>query len=345
MITGFALSVGLCVLYLYHFADTNGPNASIVEVEITQGLSPRQIATLLEKSGVISNSTAFYYYLRFLANASSLPKAGDYEFQPSQTPAEIIDILQKGRVKEIRLTIPEGSSKVAIAQIMENAGFGKSSEILMQMDDPMLLSDFGIPAPGPKEAPILGGIEGYLFPDTYFFPKKTSPAKILRRLHERLLEVITQELKAKMQEAHLTLHEVLTLASIIEKETGVFGERPRIASVFFNRLTLGMKLQTDPTVVYTIKDFLGNITKQDLMNDHPYNTYIHQGLPPGPIASPGLLAIRAVLWPETTNFLYFVSKNDGSHVFCPNLKCHEKAVKFWQLDFRKRKPAQNASAQ
>jgi UPF0755 protein len=189
------------------------------------------------------------------------------------------------------------------------------------------------------QSSIPGGIEGYLYPDTYQFPKGTSAEVILKKLRGHLDEVMDDAMKARMKEMGWDLHKTLTLASIVEKETAAKAERPHISSVFHNRLKDGMKLQTDPTVIYGIPNYDGNIHKSDLLRDHPYNTYVIPGLPPGPIAQPGVEAIRAALFPTNDKDEYFVSHNDGTHEFCPTLKCHNAAVKKWQVDYFKAKHA------
>ncbi len=155
-------------------------------------------------------------------------------------------------------------------------------------------------------------------------------------MHTRLLSKIDAAMWQRIAELKADLNSVLTLASIIEKETGNPAERAVISSVYQNRLAIGMRLQADPTVIYGIKDYDGKIRKRDLLSHHPYNTYTIAGLPPGPISSVGIEAIRAALWPEKTNYLYFVSRNDGSHIFCENITCHNKAVQQWQINFFKR---------
>jgi UPF0755 protein len=329
LLASFA-SIGLYGWYLADFVESPGPSKTALEVSIEPGSSPRLVAHLLEKNGVISSEQAFYHYLRYLSGNIDQLKAGDYEFAAGQTPAQIIDILVKGRVKEIRFTIPEGSNKTDIAGIMERAGFGNKDELLALMNSAEMLTRLRAPE-------VSGGVEGYLFPDTYHFPKRTSPETILKRMRARLDEVLNPDMHQRLLEGPLDFNQVMTLAAIVEKETGDPLERPEIAGVFFNRLARKMKLQTDPTVIYAVPNYHGNLHKSDLAIDNPYNTYVYAGLPPGPIASPGLAAIKAVLWPATTNNLYFVSRNDGTHEFCPNLKCHEKAVRYWQIDYFKKK--------
>jgi UPF0755 protein len=327
---GFLIPAGLYWRNLEDFASSPGPNHKTLELYIEPGTNARQVANLLEKSGAITSARSFYHYLRYLSGNVGQLKAGDYEFAAGQTPQQIIDILSSGRTVQVRLTIPEGSNKKDIAAIIERAGFGKKEEILALMESSELLARLHVPR-------VPGGLEGYLFPDTYQIAKRTPPAAILERMRARLKEVMTSELEQRLQESPLDLNQVLTLASIVEKETGDPAERPEIAGVFLNRLALKMKLQTDPTVIYSVPNYSGNLRKADLQIDNPYNTYVYAGLPPGPIASPGLAAIKAVLWPAQTRNLYFVSRNDGTHEFCPTLACHSKAVKYWQIDYFKEK--------
>jgi len=323
--------------YLEDFAQAPGPNTAPTDVTIDNGSHAKQIAALLEKSGVISDSQAFYYYVRFLSGEAEQLKAGDYEFAAGMSPVQIIDMLAKGKTKQIRVTIPEGANKHDIAEILERAGFGHKDETLALMNSEETMTKLGAPK-------VMGGIEGYLFPDTYQFPKRTPVQAILQRMRHRLDEVLVPELKQKIDESGMDLNQVLTLASIVEKETGDPLERPEIAGVFLNRLARKMRLQTDPTVIYSVPNFNGNLTKANLRIDNPYNTYVYEGLPPGPIASPGLAAIKAVLWPTATQNLYFVSRNDGTHEFCPTLKCHEKAVKYWQIEYFRKKKLQQANS-
>ena len=184
---------------------------------------------------------------------------------------------------------------------------------------------------------VPGGIEGYLYPDTYQFPKGTKAKTILMRMRKNLDDVFDARLTKRMEELGCTQHKVLTLAAIVEKETGQGFERPLISRVFHNRMATGMKMQTDPTVIYGIKDYDGNIRKKDLLTPHPYNTYTIKGLPPGPIASPGKAAIEAALFPAEGTMKYFVSKNDGTHIFSTTYAEHEHNVDIWQRQFFKKK--------
>jgi UPF0755 protein len=200
--------------------------------------------------------------------------------------------------------------------------------VLAAMASPATLAAFGIPAGVP------GGVDGYLFPDTYQFPKDTAPDVILKKLRARLDEVIDDRMKTQMQKMGWDLHKTLTLAAIVEKETRQPDERPHISGLFHSRLKKKMRLQTDPTVIYGIEGYDGNVRRDDLTRPHPYNTYTIPGLPPGPIAQPGKAAIEAALFPLDTQDLYFVAKGDsGYHIFCPTLECHNAAVQKWQVEF------------
>ena len=296
-----------------------------VKVVVAPGMTAQDVARLLADKGVVGDATLFYRYVRFVAKKHDAIKAGEYDLSPDLSPEEILDALERGRDADVRVSVPEGSTKKDFARILAAAGLGDADELLARMDDPALRASFDAPADVP------GGIEGYLFPDTYRFAPGTPPSRMLKRMRARLDEVMEGELDARRRELKMSLHELLTLASIVEKETGKADERPRIAGVFMNRVQKRMKLQTDPTVIYGLAKFDGDLKREHLREPHPYNTYVHHGLPPGPICSPGEAAIRAVLFPTTTEDLFFVSKGDGSHAFCATLACHEEAVKRFQL--------------
>jgi UPF0755 protein len=293
-----------------------------IRVVVPRGMTADEVARLLADKGVIGDATLFYRYIRYVAKQQDALKAGEYDLSPDLTPDEILDILVKGRDAEVRVTIPEGSTKRDIARILAAAGFGSAADVERAMDDARLLESFAAPNGVP------GGIEGYLFPDTYAFAPGTPPSRILKRMRARLDEVMDGELEARRRATKMTLHELLTMASIIEKETGREDERQRIASVFVNRVKKGMKLQTDPTVIYGLVDFDGDLKRSHLADPHLYNTYVHQGLPPGPICSPGKAALMAVLWPAATDDLFFVARGDGTgaHEFCATYECHLAAT-------------------
>jgi UPF0755 protein len=205
---------------------------------------------------------------------------------------------------------------------VEKSGLGSAADITTRAGDPAFARSHGIPA---------GSLEGYLFPDTYLFPRGVSAEAILTTMLQRFRSVFTAEWEQRAAQIGLTVHEVVTLASIIEKETGAPSERPLISSVFHNRLKKGMRLETDPTVIYGIRDFDGNLTRKHLETFTPYNTYVIKGLPPGPIASPGKDALEAALFPAQTGYFFFVSKNNGTHHFSSSFEEHQNAVQRYQI--------------
>lgn len=299
-------------------------------VDVPQGTNPRALAQLLEQSKIVADSSMLYAYLRREKLGPKL-KAGEYEFEGALTPAQVIEKITSGQVKLYRFTVPEGLRVDEILPILASSTLHLRPEVLQQLaQKPDWVRKQGVPA---------DSLEGFLFPDTYSFPKGANEETVLRAMVGRTLE----EFKKAPRKSGVTLNllEAITLASIVEKETGAVEERPRISCVFHNRLRLKMKLQTDPTVIYAMMLLRGkyskNITRADLETDHPYSTYARKGLPPGPIASAGAAAIRAALNPIDCTDLFFVSKNDGTHVFCPDLKCHEDNVHKWQVQFFKKK--------
>jgi UPF0755 protein len=264
-------------------------------------------------------------------------KAGEYEFSPSMSAAGLLKILVEGKSKDYRVTIPEGYNVWDIARVLEEKGFidaGGVEDFVEVVSlgnlDPTLdfLVDIDMGS-GRKKT----GLEGYLFPDTYSFSKGVSSEDVIRKMVSRFNEVFIAELKPHMEETELSLRELLILASIIEKETGVREEMPLISSVFHNRLRLGIRLQSDPTTIYGImkeRGFDGNLTRKDLKRTTPYNTYSFYGLPRGPIANPGKDALLAALRPAEADYIYFVSMNNGTHKFSKTLAEHNRAVRVYQ---------------
>jgi len=239
------------------------------------------------------------------------------------TPMDILEVVTSGKTILHAVTIPEGYRITEIAALLETKGLVNAENFIQETKDEKLIKSAGISG---------NSLEGYLFPETYNFSKNTSERKIIQRLLDIYHEKIKQhELRKRAQSSNLTFHQVMTLASLIEKETGIDEERKLISSVFHNRLRKKMLLQTDPTVIYAMADFDGNIRKKDLQVDSPYNTYRYKGLPPGPIASPGIKSIIAALEPSESDYLYFVSRKDGSHQFSSNLMDHNRAVRKYQL--------------
>jgi UPF0755 protein len=218
--------------------------------------------------------------------------------------------------------VPEGYTLSQISEVIAQSNLGNRDEFYRSASDPVLTRQMGVDA---------DTFEGYLFPDTYFFSKGVKPRKIIHTMLHRFQSVFTKEWKNRAEKLGFSIHQVVTLASIIEKETGAPFERPLISSVFHNRLKKGMRLESDPTVIYSIDQFDGNITREHLNEPTPYNTYKIRGLPPGPIANPGKKALEAALFPADTPYLYFVSKRDRTHKFSTNIMEHNRAVRKYQL--------------
>ncbi|MEA3470424.1 MAG: endolytic transglycosylase MltG [Thermodesulfobacteriota bacterium] len=292
-----------------------------VTVEIPPGASFYDVTDILRKKGLIRYKEAFYF-LALVEKAPERIKAGEYELTSSMSPSDILDKLVEGKVKGYRVPIPEGFTIRQIAARLAANRLADEKRFIDSAHDEGLISSLDIKGES---------VEGYLFPDTYVLSRSMGEEKIIRFMVAQLRRKITFEMSERMGEIGLSMREVLTLASIIEKEGGSGEEKPLISAVFHNRLKRGMKLQSDPTVIYDIEDFDGNITKKHLVRKTPYNTYRIRGLPPGPICNPGMDAIVAALYPAPVNYLYFVSKNNGAHQFSSNLSDHNKAVIRYQI--------------
>lgn len=294
---------------------------STVRLSILPGMSIKQTTALLEKKGIISSAGNFRLLLH-LKKGSGAIKNGIYDFSKAATPGEVLRRLLAGDVVLRRITIPEGFALKEIAARLEKIGYGQAREILRLSRDREFLKSLDIDAPS---------LEGYLFPETYFAAIDASPRQLLSMMVKEFRKRVSPDLVAAARSQGLTLPQLVTLASIVQKEARKIEEMPTIASVYHNRLRIHMPLQADPTVIYGIENFNGNITKADLLRYTPYNTYKIRTLPPGPIASPGADALQATAFPARTDFLYFVAKGDGTHVFSPDLRRHNDAVRRYQL--------------
>jgi UPF0755 protein len=322
----FLAALFLCAalgLFFITPAETGGKNQLVI---VKEGLSLKEVAGELERKKVITSKTLFEIWAELLGYSRKI-KAGEYELGSHMAPKRILEKLIKGEVITYPVTVPEGFTAAQIAELLDEGGLIHKEKFLSMINDPPLVKHHGISAPS---------LEGYLYPETYHFARGISARSTIDAMVGRFWRVVNP-LKERVDRVGMNLQDVVTLASIVEKETGLAEERPTIASVFLNRLKKGMRLESDPTVIYGIKDFDGNLTRKDLKEATPYNTYIIRGLPPGPIANPGLEAIRAVLYPANTDYLYFVSKNDGSHHFSKTLPEHKKAVQIYQKGRRKRR--------
>jgi len=321
-ILGISLLFYIIGLLYYQTTSAPGTNNDSVIVEIPQGASLTRISHILSEQGLILSPSAFRL-LAYIKNKQKQIQLGEFDLNAAMTPGEILEKITSGKSLLHSVTIPEGYRILEINQLLVNKGFTKDDEFILQTKNPTLIKQLKIPT---------DSLEGYLFPDTYHFSRNTNAQAIVETMVNTFKDkVLKKEYLQQAQTMGLSFHEIITLASIIEKETGAAEERKMISSVFHNRLKKNMLLQTDPTVIYAIKNFDGNLRKKDLSMDSPYNTYRYGGLPPGPIASPGLESITAALNPAETQNLYFVSKQDGHHQFSTNLSAHNMAVRKYQL--------------
>lgn len=312
----------LGALFYYTATHPHSEKINLVNVEITPGMTLNKTSALLKERDLIGNSLSFQL-LAYLQKKQGQIQTGEYELSASMPPKDILEIVTSGKTILHAITIPEGYRLTEIAVLLEEKDLVNAEDFIRQTQDKELIQSAAIPA---------NSLEGYLFPETYHFSKNTSARKIIQSMLDMYQEVVKKhELLKQASPVNLSFHEIVTLASLIEKETGVDEERKLISSVFHNRLKKKMLLQTDPTVIYAISNFDGNIRKKDLSIDSPYNTYKYRGLPPGPIASPGLKSIIAALEPSESDYLYFVSRKDGSHQFSSNLQDHNRAVQKYQL--------------
>jgi UPF0755 protein len=296
------------------------PPASGVVVTIPPGASFRAIAAKLQRAGVLRHPLLLTLWARYRGDDRAV-RSGEYRLEEPVSPLRLLEILRSPSRALRWVTIPEGLTARQVAETLEEAGFGGRDVFRCVMEDPAIAADFDLPSTG---------VEGYLFPDTYAFDWATPPAEIVRLLLERFRQE-SAALRERRIASGLTEAEMVTLASVIEKETGSAEERALISGVFHNRLRIGMRLQSDPTVLYGRGPASGPITREDLANPSPYNTYAHSGLPPGPIANPGRASLQAAIAPQETKALYFVSRNDGSHEFSNSLAEHNRAVHRFQL--------------
>lgn len=295
------------------------PPGGGVVVSIQRGTPFRSVAQQLHRAGVLRRPALLVAWAR-LVGADRSVRSGEYRVSEAVSPLQLLDLLQSPSRALRWVTIPEGFTADQIAGLLEEKKFGGRDVFVSVMRDPFLLAELELPA---------SGVEGYLFPDTYAWEWAMEPEEIVHAMLERFRQE-SAELREQRIAAGLTEHEMVTLASVIERETAKDDERPLISGVFHNRLRIGMPLQSDPTVLYSLGRTTGRLRRSDLENPSPYNTYVRRGLPPGPIANPGRAALHAAIAPEETSALYFVSRNDGSHQFSDSLAEHNRAVNRYQ---------------
>jgi UPF0755 protein len=315
----------------YHFVNTP-PSDSSDEVvfEVTQGKSFSRVASELDSLRLVNNAHLFTWFAR-LQGATGKMKVGEYALRKNMKPSEVLAVIISGKSIGHPFTISEGLNIFEIADLYQSQGFGTRDEFLAAATDPEFIKQ--------QLGEEHSSLEGYLYPETYFLTKFTTTKELLQSMVANFNQVY-KDIEAKSELKNWTRHQVVTLASIIEKETGAPEERPRISSIFHNRLLKGMMLQTDPTIIYGLaeiaKKTVYNITKADILRPTKYNTYVIKGLPPGPIGNPGKAALEAAVRPDKTEYLYFVSQNDGTHVFSTTYEDHARAVKKFQVDRKAR---------
>lgn len=285
--------------------------------QVPPGSSSAQVSAELAAAGLVKNATAFRLYLRYRGLDGRL-QAGEYQLSPSLTAAEVAMRLGSGKVTQITFTVPEGLTVVQVADLLSSKGVVNRDRFLAAARDPSLVQEF-LPTSG---APLKEPLEGYLFPDTYSIPKGYTEKQIVAMMVGQFRKVMTPEWQQQAKASGLTVHQVVTLASIIEREAEVPQDRPLISSVFHNRLKIGMALDSCATVNYALGKSQLILTYKDLEVKSPYNTYKNAGLPPGPIAAPGAASLQAALYPADSQYLYFVAKGDGSHAFARTLSEH-----------------------
>jgi UPF0755 protein len=306
-----------------------------VFVDIPSGSGPGRIGERLAAAGVIRDTMTFRAALVVSGRARAL-KAGEYRFDAPMHALDVIDKIARGDVYKRLLTFREGLTIVDMAQVFEEKGFGTAAEFRTAAANATLIADLD---------PAAKDLEGYLFPETYSLPRATPASEVVAQMVRGFRDALTPAMIASAKANDFTVRELVTLAALVEKETGTPEERPIVAAVYRNRVRIRMPMQADPTVIYALQKagkYNGNLTREHLRAfDSPYNTYMYPGLPPGPIASPGKASLEAAAKPADVEYLYFVSRNDGSHVFASTLAEHNKNVFTWQIEYFRKKRAES----
>ena len=324
IVVGAGVAAG--VFYLRAQEPYRGYAGSEQFVEIPHGASSFAIGERLVSGGVVRDIQTYRLTLWLSGQARRL-RAGEYRFDRAMTPLEVIDKIARGEAFVVTLTFPEGLTIAEMAKIFESHGVGPAAAFVGSAKDAALIHDLD---------PSASDLEGYLFPETYAVPRKTDAPTLVHLMVSRFKHVFTQEFRDAAAARQLSVRQAVALASIVEKETARPEERPMVAAVYLRRLRVGMPLQADPTVIYALQragSYTGNLRRDDLLLDSPYNTYRVPGLPPGPIASPGRASLDAAVHPADSDALYFVSRNDGSHVFAKTLAEHNRNVQQYQVKY------------
>jgi UPF0755 protein len=315
-------------LWLYRSVQTPFKGYADAEtfVEIAPGSSTPTMGRLLTEAGVVQHPQIFRIAV-WMRGAGRRLQAGEYRFDRAMTPAEVVDKIVRGDVFLKPVTFREGLTIRQMAAVFEEQGLGTKDAFIAAARKGSAIHDID---------PEARDLEGYLFPDTYTLPRRATAEQLVARMVARFEKALTPEVRQRAAARGLTVRQLVTLASLVEKETAKPAERPLVAAVYANRLKIGMGLQCDPTVIYALERagrFDGNLTRTDLQFDSPYNTYRYSGLPPGPIAAPGQASLEASAQPADVPYLYFVSRNDGSHEFAATLDEHNRNVQRWQVQY------------
>jgi UPF0755 protein len=331
IVAALVVGAGGWWIYSQTIEPYRGYGEAEVFVDIPPGSSTGTIGRRLVDAGVVRDARTFQVAL-WISGRSRALRAGEYRFEAPMHALDVIDKIARGDVYRRRLTFREGLTVAEMAQVFEERGFGSAADFRAAAGNAALIHDLD---------PAAQDLEGYLFPETYALPRGTTAAAVVAQMVEGFKNALTPEIRGNASAAGLSIRQLVTLASLVEKETGTPAERPLVAAVYSNRMRIGMGMQADPTVIYALQKagkYDGNLRRDDLQFDSPYNTYRYAGLPPGPIAAPGKASLEAAAKPADVDYLYFVSKNDGSHVFATTLDEHNKNVYTWQIEyFRKQR--------
>jgi UPF0755 protein len=317
-----ALAAGTAFVAMVWVPYRGYPDDSKV-VNLPRGASVRVLARRLRREGIIASSLAFRT-LVWLEGPAATVKAGEYEFRGAISLAGVARQLFEGRVVQHQVTVPEGMTIRDIARLVAAQGLAEEADLLKATRRADWVAEWD---------PAAADLEGYLFPDTYRLSRGMTAEDILRPMVERFREEFGEEWRKRARELGMSVRQIVTLASLVERETADPAERPLVSAVFHNRLRRRMPLQCDPTVIYALEregKYRGSLSRQDLKYDSPYNTYVYRALPPGPIASPGRASLEAALHPAEADYIYFVSMNTGHHYFSSQLADHQRAVQRYQ---------------
>ncbi|MCX5857715.1 MAG: endolytic transglycosylase MltG [Deltaproteobacteria bacterium] len=325
MALGVIILIAFSLLLLSYAKSPVDDRAVMATVYLPKGTSFSEIVNILDRAGMVKNKL-FFSLLALSKGIAGQIKAGEYELVSSMSPGVITDMLFKGEIKIHPVTIPEDFTLKQIADRLVAEELVSEESFLGVTTDPVFLASLNIDG---------RSAEGYLYPDTYKFDRSMTTREIVRAMVNQFWKKVTPQMVKRVQDLGMTTAEFVTLASLIGKESGYQEEKDLISAVFHNRLKKGMKLQSDPTAIYSLSQYHSIVKRKHLDNDTPYNTYKIQGLPPGPIANPGIDSLQAALHPAPVNYLYFVSNNDGTHKFSSNLAAHAQAVLKYQIKRKK----------